>query len=296
MVAGRVYAIAGNGQYGVTVEGALATATPLPVSGTTLTQDPAGNVLFTDRFGGRVWAVAATSGFFYGRQMTAGHLYSIVAGPGIRQPGIRADVCHGGISQVIVDRPGNLVINCGFAGLLVLALRSGTFYGEPMHAGTLERLHPAGWHWTRALWAESLALDRFGNLLLLDQTKVIVLAGAAGSFYGQKMRPGAVYSIDPRPALAFATDQSGNVLVIDRNYEHPRIEVIAGRSGPYYGRSMTAGHLYPLAGSGVRGYLGDGGPAASAELNSPGEIAFWPGHGVLVNDDSRIRLIYPPGQ
>jgi hypothetical protein len=57
---------------------------------------------------------------------------------------------------------------------------------------------------------------------------------------------------------------------------------------------MLAGHIYTIAGSGPPGIGGDGGPASRAALDHPTEIAFWPGHGVLVRDSGRVRLIYPP--
>ena len=37
-------------------------------------------------------------------------------------------------------------------------------------------------------------------------------------------------------------------------------------TGTYYGQSMTADHIYTIAGDGTAGYSGNGGPATSAEL------------------------------
>jgi NHL repeat len=295
MIAGHLYAIAGNGQNtGLTKDGALATGTALPGWESTLTEDHAGNVLFADEFGGHVWAIAARSGVFYGRQMAAGHIYSVVAGPGVRQPGVRAGVCRGGIGQVTADRAGNLVIGCGFDGLLVLAARSGTFYGQVMRAGHLYPLH-------QPAQSESggLSVDHFGNLITLAygrHPQVQVIAPDTGLFYGQRMRAGHFYTIVPRPIAGIATDPWGNVLLASTSSQHPRVEVVAGRSGTYYGQPMLAGHIYTIAGSGPPGFGGDGGPAARASLDHPTTIAFWPGHGVLVGDSGKVRLIYPPSQ
>ena len=76
-----------------------------------------------------------------------------------------------------------------------------------------------------------------------------------------------------------------------------------------YSHSGTAGSLastgsgswrrataFSIAGCCRPGFSGDGDPAILASLTNPSAIAFWPGHGILVNDDSRLRLIYPPSR
>jgi len=291
-IAGHLYAIAGNGQNtALTRNGALATATALPQE-SALTEDPAGNLLIADEFGGHVWAIAARSGLFYGRQMAAGHIYTVVVGPGVRQPGVRASVCRGGIDQVTADRAGNLVIGCGFDGLLVLAAGNGTFYGQVMRAGHLYPLNQPAQSESRGL-----SVDHFGNLITLAygrQPRVQVIAAATGLFYGQRMRAGHAYTIVPRPIAAIASDPWGNVLLASTTSQHPRVQVVAGRSGTYYGQPMLAGHVYTIAGSGPPGFGGDGGLAARAALDHPTTIAFWPGHGILIGDGGKVRLIYPP--
>ncbi len=45
-----------------------------------------------------------------------------------------------------------------------------------------------------------------------------------------------------------------------------RIRVVPVRSGRFYGRAMTAGDIYTIAGTGKRGTAGDGGLATRAEV------------------------------
>src|SRR5438552_1756134 len=61
-----------------------------------------------------------------------------------------------------------------------------------------------------------------------------------------------------------AVDSSGNVLIADAG--NARVRVVAARTGTFYGRAMTAGDIYTVAGDGSYGFSGDGGPATSAEL------------------------------
>jgi len=67
-------------------------------------------------------------------------------------------------------------------------------------------------------------------------------------------------------------------------------------SGTFYGRAMTVGHIYPLAGAGILGQSGDGGPASG---NSPaGRRGFWPGRAEAAGAVSRsahgARRVFVP--
>jgi hypothetical protein len=311
MIAGNVYAIAGNGVFspGDPGDGVFATAAPSPDSaepGLGVSQDSAGNVLLAGEGSGDVWAVAAQSGAFYGRQMTAGHIYSIVDFPNSGLPGVVATPCWNGFYLAVPDRAGNLIIGCNPGGLEVLAESSGRFYGRLMRAGHLYQLTastdtgptqpgiPAS---QTSFWPKAVSVDRFGNLIIVehnDQDHVWIIAGATGLAYGQHVRAGYIYAIDQQPVSAIASDPWGNVLLTTESPLPPRVQVIAGRSGTYYGERMLAGHVYTIAGSGPPGFRGDGGPAARAALGSLGGIAFWSGRGLLVTDNGRLRLIYPP--
>ena len=88
-----------------------------------------------------------------------------------------------------------------------------------------------------------------------------------------------------------ATDHDGNLLIA--NFEDQRIQVVAARSGTFYGQAMTAHDIYTVAGDGTPGFTGDGGPATGAELLFPSAVAA-DGAGNLVIADSgnnRVRLV-----
>jgi hypothetical protein len=56
---------------------------------------------------------------------------------------------------------------------------------------------------------------------------------------------------------------------------------------------MTAGDIYTVAGDGTAGFSGDGGPATSAELSGPYEVAADAAGNLLIADsgNNRIRMV-----
>ena len=72
-----------------------------------------------------------------------------------------------------------------------------------------------------------------------------------------------------------------------------RIRAVAATTGTFYGKAMTAGDIYTIAGDGVSGFSGDGGRATQAELNGPWSAV--PDHtGNLVIADTgneRVRVV-----
>ena len=64
-------------------------------------------------------------------------------------------------------------------------------------------------------------------------------------------------------------------------------------SGTFYGRAMTAGDIYTVAGNGTGGCAGDGGPAVAAELDSPQGVAVDRAGELVIGDggNARVRLV-----
>ena len=63
-------------------------------------------------------------------------------------------------------------------------------------------------------------------------------------------------------------------------------------AGRFYGRAMTAGDIYTVAGGGTGG-LGDGGPATAAEVNGPGGVVVDGAGNLLITDtgSNRVRQV-----
>ncbi|HET7247840.1 MAG TPA: hypothetical protein VFJ07_23730, partial [Streptosporangiaceae bacterium] len=159
-----------------------------------------------------------------------------------------------------------------------------------------------------------VTVDAAGNLVFCDErdNRIRVVAVTSGRLYGRAMTAGDIYTIagtgirgttgDGGPATqaevgepaGVTLDNQGNLLIATRN--GGRVRVVPANSGRFYGRAMTAGDIYTIAGGGTGG-LGDGGPATSAVLMQPGAVQMDAAGDVLICDtaDKRIREVFRPG-
>jgi len=87
-----------------------------------------------------------------------------------------------------------------------------------------------------------------------------------------------------------AVDGNGNLVIADQ--DNQRIRVVAAKTGTFYGQAMQAGDIYTVAGNGANGFSGDGGPATSARLYSPSDVAVDGGGNLLIADsvNNRVRV------
>jgi hypothetical protein len=93
-------------------------------------------------------------------------------------------------------------------------------------------------------------------------------------------------------------DAGGDLLIAD--YGNDRLRLVAGYSCstgcPDGLASMTKGDIYTVAGNGTTGFSGDGGPATSAELDNPADVAVDDGGDLLISDSGqRLRQQQRPG-
>jgi hypothetical protein len=88
-------------------------------------------------------------------------------------------------------------------------------------------------------------------------------------------------------ALTVGVDSHGNLLIADAG--HNEVRVVAETSGTYYGKSMTSGDIYLVAGDGTSGYSGDKGSAPSAELDLPQGVAADSNGNLIIGDTGNFR-------
>ena len=130
------------------------------------------------------------------------------------------------------------------------------------------------------VWVASLSA-RAAGACLADWT-IGTLAGTGMAGYGGDGGPASVAQLDH--PLGVAVDAAGVVYVADRDNNRIR-------------RINLDGTIESFAGTGVRGYGGDGGPATAAQLNSPSGVAS-DGAGYVYFADTwnhRVRRIAPDG-
>jgi sugar lactone lactonase YvrE len=141
-------------------------------------------------------------------------------------------------------------------------------------------------------WPSSMVFDREGNLYIADyfnnRIRIIRPDGTIETFAGTGEKG---YGGDGGPALEAAfngpndikIDRQGNLYVTDIN--NHRVRMIEAEP-PH--------RISTIAGTGLRGYSGDGGPATEARLNLPRGIDFGPDERTLYLTDSlnrRVRAI-----
>ena len=144
------------------------------------------------------------------------------------------------------------------------------------------------------------------NIADTHSNRVRVVAETSGTFYGQSMTAGDIYTVagggtagvaNGIPAttatLGFANgvavDPQGNLVI---STSKQRVRVVAESTGTFYGIAMTAGDIYTVAGDGTFGFSGDGGPATGAALSYPDAVAVNGASLVFADQDtSRIRQV-----
>jgi len=184
----------------------------------------------------------------------------------------------------------------------VVAQSTGTFYGQAMTADDIYTIAgdgTAGYSGDGGLATaaeldgpQGVSVDAAGNVLIADSgnNRIRVVAESTGTFYGQAMTAGHIYSLlsgllAPTDVVA---DAAGNLVVADT--EQYQILVLAASTGSFYGQNMTAGDAYVIAGTGTPGFSGDGGPGGSAEISSPYAVASDPAGNLLIADYSNNRI------
>jgi trimeric autotransporter adhesin len=238
MTAGNIYTVAGTGVTGFNGDGIAAVSSELNNPGG-VALDSNGNLVIADTGNHRIRLVAENSGTFYGMNMTAGDIYT-VAGDGTG--GYTADEVPAAASElddptgVTVDAHGNFVIaDTGNHRIRVVDEIPGTFYGQLMTPRDIYTVAGDGINGydgdsVAAVSGQlykpgAVAVDAHGNLVIADTNdhRIRVVAESDGTFYGQLMTTGDIYTVvgngianynsDQQPGLSAELNFPGDVVV-----------------------------------------------------------------------------------
>ena len=281
---GVITTVAGNGTLGYSGDGGAATSAELALPWG-LAIDAIGDLYIADYGNMRV------------RMVTPGGIISTVAGNGTGGfsgdggPATSAELLYP--NGVAVDSSGNLYIadyqnqrirKVTAAGIISTIAGDGTagYSGDGGAATSAELNFP-----TR------VAVDSSGNVYIADLLNNRVREVTPGGIISTVAGNGtAGYSGDGGPATSAEVNYTFDVAV-DSN-----ANLYIADDGNLRIRKVTpAGIISTVAGDGTQGYSGDGGPATSAELNSPNGVAPDSSGNLYIADyvNQRIRKVtYAP--
>jgi hypothetical protein len=278
-VTGIVTTIAGNGDPLYSADGVPATSTGLTISD--LTIDPAGNIIFGDSDNHRIRMVD-----------TAGEIHTI-AGNGT--PGF----ADGPALTGMVNDPTGMTLDAAGAvyfgdfdnsrirklagGVLSTVAGNGTegYNGDNILATDAALANPT-----------DVSFDAAGNMYIADYanhrvrrvdavTKLITtIAGVGTPGDGPDGGPAAAAGLRFPSDVEIAAD--GSIIIIDSGNERIR-------------RIDAAGDIDTIAGTGMPGFSGDGGPAAAARLLQPLRMRTLPDGRIFFGDrhNFRVRALVP---
>jgi hypothetical protein len=269
--------------------------------------DPSGNVVIAvggepashtdNEQDSQIFVLAERAGTFYGKRMARGKLYVIA---GVLNGGSSPSPCDGpdaaapaaaapaatkaaqanlgyNIGTLRFDAEGNIILAdsggdsgspCGalfydvHPRVAVIPARTGSYYGQKMTVGDIYSIAGLGTKTGNGVPAvdsdlpavSAVAIDHAGNVLVaIGDTEYVhavrVIAAKAGTFYGQKMIKGDIYSLPGLDgANAVAVDSAGNVLA--GNLNDDLVQMLAVKTGAYFGVKARAGRVYTIAGTG----------------------------------------------
>jgi hypothetical protein len=173
--------------------------------------------------------------------------------------------------DVSADAAGDILIADGISVRMVPA-SSGTFFGQAMTAGDIYTVAGGGSSTasgvpatTESLRPKCVTKDHAGNIVLCGVSSIQVVAATTGTFYGQSMTAGDIYTVAgggtssatgvsaltvPMSPQSVVVGKSGNLIIGDMYWDHHEVRVVPVQNGTFYGQHMTAGDIYVVAGGG----------------------------------------------
>jgi hypothetical protein len=246
--------------------------------------------------------------------MSAASSIAVVAGPvhaaaGAAMPTARTVLAPGTLDSptaVALDSAGDVfVADTGHCRVVVIPSHSGHSYGATLRTGRAVTVaggrcggsdmfgHPTG-----------LAIDTTGDVYVAEaneqRVKVIESSGVVDDVAGTGKAGdagdgGLATSAQLNEPMGVAVDRSGDLFIADT--ANCVVRVVPSAGGSVLGQAVERDHIYTVAGTGVCGSNGQGGPIDNAQLFDPVAVAVDNAGDLLVADrgDQSVLLAAASG-
>jgi NHL repeat len=217
-----------------------------------------------------------------------------VVGPGVLDT-------PGGIA---LDAAGDLfVADTGHCRVVVVPARSGVLDGLHVRAGRASTLAGGSCTGRGALGPPSaVAVDRLGDVFIAEATAqrvqevragsrtVVTVAGNGTAGFNGDGPNAAARQLDEPTGVT--VNAAGDVFIADT--ANCRVRVVPAATTTLFGRTVSAGGLFTVAGTGVCGSSGQGGPVGTAQLWDPVAVALTTAGDLLVADSGDQSVLLAP--
>lgn len=269
--------IVGNGTAGNSGDGGPATAAQLSGPGG-IAFDPAGNMYVSD-FYSNVIRKVSTSGII---STYAGNGLSGFSGDG----GPATAARFNGPLKMAFDNIGNLYVadhynnrvrKISTTGVITTVAGTGSlgYSGDGIPATSSSVARPAGVRFSPA--GEMYILDYNGSRIRKVSASGIISTVAGNGVPASTGDGGPATAAQVKYPFAMEFDASGNLYIAEP--EADKVRMID-----------AAGIIHPLAGSGVTGLAGDGGPATAAAMDHPAGVTVDLSGNVYITDQYNCRV------